>query len=168
MEEQELDESSPSIPCDWVNHGSELQLESHEKEDEIHNSLPTKFIDIEEEEAKTTTSPSVESALNDLDFIEDMVPSTFDTPSLNTSVGESECASSIQEALPREDSNLEASVGDSPFVESLQYEDPDFLGIERFLEFGCSEEGASTIIFPILKAEGVKQVFFPITIPAYH
>ncbi|OMO56315.1 Aromatic-ring hydroxylase-like protein [Corchorus olitorius] len=28
--------------------------------------------------------------------------------------------------------------------------------------------GASSIIFPILKAEGVRQVFFPVTIPAYH
>lgn len=29
-------------------------------------------------------------------------------------------------------------------------------------------QGASGIIFPIIKAEGVRQMFFPLTVPAYH
>ncbi|OMO56273.1 squalene monooxygenase [Corchorus olitorius] len=39
-------------------------------------------------------------------------------------------------------------------------------GYLKLMELGL--EGASSIIFPILKAEGVRQVFFPATIPAYH
>lgn len=29
-------------------------------------------------------------------------------------------------------------------------------------------QGAAGIIFPIIKAEGVRQMFFPVTVPAYH
>ena len=29
-------------------------------------------------------------------------------------------------------------------------------------------QGASGIIFPIIKAEGVRQMFFPATVPAYY
>ncbi|KAB5525313.1 hypothetical protein DKX38_023062 [Salix brachista] len=29
-------------------------------------------------------------------------------------------------------------------------------------------QGASGIIFPIIKGEGVRQMFFPVMVPAYH
>ena len=32
----------------------------------------------------------------------------------------------------------------------------------------CVLQSASGIIFPIIKAEGVRQMFFPATVPAYH
>ncbi|OMO97105.1 F-box protein [Corchorus olitorius] len=69
-----------------------------------------------------------------------MVPITTDTSSQEASVGESERASSIQEAPPHENSNSKVDSGNFPFVESLGYEDPDFLGIEQLLEFGSFED----------------------------
>lgn len=33
--------------------------------------------------------------------------------------------------------------------------------------FSFFSQGAAGIIFPIIKAEGVRQMFFPATIPAY-
>ena len=32
----------------------------------------------------------------------------------------------------------------------------------------CLFQGAAGIIFPIIKAEGVRQMFFPATVPAYY
>ncbi|OMO99901.1 regulation of carbohydrate metabolism-related protein [Corchorus olitorius] len=110
-----------------------------EEEFETNNYFPTKFVEIEEE-IETTTPPLLESAQKDLSFTKDMVPITINTPSQEASVGESECASSIQKAPPHEDSNSKVDRGNSPFVESLGYEDPDLLGVERFLEFESFED----------------------------
>ncbi|WRX10020.1 Squalene epoxidase - like 2 [Theobroma cacao] len=43
-----------------------------------------------------------------------------------------------------------------------------FPSFKRLLLGARLISGASSIIFPILKAEGVRQVFFPVTIPAYY
>ncbi|OMO93505.1 hypothetical protein COLO4_16851 [Corchorus olitorius] len=84
-EEQECDESSPSMGLDLVNYVSEQRLES-EEEFETHNSFPTKFTEIEEE-TKTTTPPLLENAQKDLGFTKDMVPITTGTSSQEASVG---------------------------------------------------------------------------------
>lgn len=34
--------------------------------------------------------------------------------------------------------------------------------------FSTILQGASGIIYPIIKAEGIRQMFFPVTVPAYH
>ncbi|WZZ86743.1 hypothetical protein YC2023_115322 [Brassica napus] len=36
------------------------------------------------------------------------------------------------------------------------------------IDLGTNHIGASGIIFPIIRAEGVRQMFFPVTVPAYY
>ncbi|RWW87528.1 hypothetical protein BHE74_00003642 [Ensete ventricosum] len=48
------------------------------------------------------------------------------------------------------------------YLESFYTLRKTFTWLSRFLQ------GASGIIFPIIKAEGVRQMFFPATVPAYY
>lgn len=45
--------------------------------------------------------------------------------------------------------------------------DLPFVALIYFSSFGVLQS-ASGIIFPIIKAEGVRQMFFPATVPAYY
>ncbi|OMO88409.1 hypothetical protein COLO4_20273 [Corchorus olitorius] len=134
-EEQECDESSPSMGLDSVNYVSEKRLES-EEEFETHNSFPTKFVEIEEE-TKTTTPPLLENAQKDLGFTKDMVPITTDTSSQEASVGESERASSIQEAPPHENSNSKVDSGNFLLLKAWDMRIPTFWALSNCLSLGA-------------------------------
>ncbi|OMO95163.1 protein required for mother cell-specific HO expression [Corchorus olitorius] len=67
---------------------SELVLESKE-DDDSYSLFPTKLVESEEEEVEISISPLLKSSTTDFDFINDMVPTNTDTPSLEVSMGES-------------------------------------------------------------------------------
>ncbi|OMO77555.1 hypothetical protein COLO4_25089 [Corchorus olitorius] len=138
---EKINELPSTMVLDSEHHVSELVLEK--EDDDSYSLFPTNLVESEEEEAEISISPLLESSTTDFGFISDMVPINTDTPSLELSMGESEFSSILQETSPPkcEYSTLEANIVDSSlFGSNLEYEDPDFMGVKKFLEFGCFED----------------------------